>query len=289
MVYTMLQITKKRPAAANGRQRAYNHIRKKLMAGSLPAGARLSPTILAREIGISHIPVREAISQLQSEGLVVHTPNRGAFVRHIARHELVDLFEMRSIVECRAVALAARRISPLQLDDLKASLDALGRLSKAFSLTSGNSADSYELYQQWQFADAAFHMTLMSGARNRYVMRVVDELRIMSQIFGQRADPPAAWANPARFWQESFHLHINIYEAVARRDAKAAYRAALEHMRKARKNALSRFDWLRRHRDELDGSITKEFPDSMRQTIMAIQQRKFDGASSLSGDLSGNK
>jgi DNA-binding GntR family transcriptional regulator len=288
MVYTMLRTINDRPVTTNGRERAYQFIRNKLVSGALPAGARLSPTILAREIGISHIPVREAISQLQSEGLAVHTPNRGAFVRQMARHDLVDLFEVRAILECRAAALAARRITPAQLDDLKASLDALGRLTQAFSSTSGNGEDAYEFYLQWQLADVAFHMTLMLGARNRYVMRVVDELRIMSQIFGQRADPPAAWANPARFWEESLHSHLNIYEAVARRDAKAAYRAASEHMRKARKNALSRFDWLRRHRDELDGSITKEFPDSMRQTIVAIQQRKFDGASSP-GDLSGNK
>ena len=56
------------------KQRAYSYIRQAMATGTLSAGDRLSPAALAREIGISHIPVREAISQLHSEGLVDQSP-----------------------------------------------------------------------------------------------------------------------------------------------------------------------------------------------------------------------
>ena len=86
------------------RENAYQQIRQRLLDGGLPAGVRLSPTALAREIGISHIPVREAITQLQSEGLVVHFAHRGTFVKGMDRQELVDMIEIRSVLECYAAA-----------------------------------------------------------------------------------------------------------------------------------------------------------------------------------------
>ena len=77
------------------KQRAYRYIRQAMSEGVLSAGDRLSPAALAKEIGISHIPVREAISQLYSEGLVEQLPRRGAFVRRPGREELVELIAIK--------------------------------------------------------------------------------------------------------------------------------------------------------------------------------------------------
>jgi DNA-binding GntR family transcriptional regulator len=68
--------------------------------GQFTAGERIFPVALAKEIGISLIPVREAISQLQSEGVIVHKPHRGVFVKEVERRDLVDLIEFRSTLEC---------------------------------------------------------------------------------------------------------------------------------------------------------------------------------------------
>ena len=70
------------------KQRAYNHIRRQVMTGRLSPGARLCNRGLAKEIGVSLIPVREAISQLVSEGLAEHRPRLGAFVVRVGREEL---------------------------------------------------------------------------------------------------------------------------------------------------------------------------------------------------------
>src|SRR5271169_1260355 len=98
---------------------AYEHIRKRLLSGDLAPGASLSPALLAKEIGISHTPVREAISQLESEGLVERLPRLGARVRLIDRRELEELFELRETLEADAAAWAAERISEEQIVALR--------------------------------------------------------------------------------------------------------------------------------------------------------------------------
>ena len=116
------------------RENAYHHIRQKLLAGDLPAGGRISAAAMAREMGISHIPVREAISQLRSEGLIVHQSHRGAFAKVMSRIELADLIEFRAVLEGHAAAQAARRISPAQLRELDERWHDLRAAAEAFQV-----------------------------------------------------------------------------------------------------------------------------------------------------------
>jgi DNA-binding GntR family transcriptional regulator len=268
------------------RERAYQHISRKLIEGAFPAGARLSPTALAREIGVSHTPVREAISQLQSEGLVVHSAHRGAFVTEMDREGLVDLIEMRTILETHAAAQAARRISPAQLRELDEAWEGLCRVAERFDIPPGS--DPRPALQDWLLLDLVFHMVLVRAGGNRHMIRVIEDLRIMTQMFGFRNDPPTAWADPAAFAAENLRVHRDVYEAVRRRDAKAARRAMLVHMRRARRNTLSRFDWLRRQ-GGTDDALTKDFPDSMRELIRDIQQRQRTDSQLAGGEPSGTK
>lgn len=274
------------PAKQTQRDHAYRHIRQKLMEGAFPAGARLSPTALAREIGVSHTPIREAISLLQSEGLVVHSAHRGAFVKEANRQDLVDLIEMRAILECQAAALAARRISPAQLRELEEAWHGLRQVAARFDVPPGT--DPRELLQEWLLTDLVFHMVLVRAAGNQHVIRVIEDLRIMTQMFGYRSDPPAAWADPAAFAAENLRVHRDVYEAVHRHDAKAARRAMLVHMRRARKNLLIRFDSLRRQ-DGVSNSLIADFPDSMRDRIRNIQRHNRASMSSQSNAATDEK
>jgi DNA-binding GntR family transcriptional regulator len=268
------------------RERAYQHIRRKLAEGTLSAGVRLSPAALAREIGVSHIPVREAISQLKSEGLIIHMAHRGAFVKEPRRQDLVDLIELRTLLECHAAARAARRISQRQLRELEERWQTLCRLAEAFRVPPG--ADLREPLGQWLLGDLAFHMVLLRAAGNGHVIHVIEEMHIMTQMFGYRTDTPSAWADPATFGAENLRVHRDVYEAVCRHDAKAARRAMAVHMHRARRNMLSRFDWLRRQRD-LDSSQAGDFPESMRELVRGIQQRKSTALPPLPGGVFGRK
>jgi DNA-binding GntR family transcriptional regulator len=239
------------------KENAYRHIRSKLTSGLFAAGERLYPAALAKEIGTSLIPVREAIGQLQSEGLIVQKPHRGIFVREMKRGDLVDLIEFRVTLECAAAAAAARRITPAQLQELDDRWHDLCRASERFDIPRDIEVNGQgALLQEWQLADLAFHLLLFCIAGNRRAVRAIEDTHTMIRMFG------ASTTLTIR----NLRLHKDIYEAVRRQDAKAARRAMSIHIRRAGRDLLARFDRLQRH--EHFGDVqTDDFLDSMRENF----------------------
>jgi DNA-binding GntR family transcriptional regulator len=264
-------------------ENAYRHIRTQVTTGRFSAGERLYPAELAREIGISLVPVREAIGQLQSEGLIVRKPHGGIFVKEMERRDLVDLIEFRTTLECAAAAQAARRISVAQLSELDERWQDLCRAAKPFDVPPGETPNDLNgLLQAWHLADLALHMLLFRVAGNRRAIRAVEDTHVMIRMFGRRVDDPAAWTDPRAHTAGNLQVHKEVYEAVHRHDPKAARRAMSAHMRRAGKNMLARFDWFQRHRDAGQGQ-TEDFPDSMRQSVRDIQRRDRSRLSRESG------
>lgn len=256
---TMRTATAGKQGTRTQRDVVYVRIRQRLLEGHLVAGTRLSPSLLASELGVSATPIREAISQLESEGLVEHLPHRGAFVKQSNREELVDLMEMRTIVECHAAARAALRIGPRQLNDLEDAWESLRKVGGACRVAPGS--DGREFLKTWNVPDLQFHMVLMRAAGNRHLVRTVEDLRIMTRSFGYGGDAPSIWANPTEYFAKSLQIHKDIYEAVRRHDPKAARRAMRVHMREARRRLLRRYDWLRRQ-GEFSCPVSQESADN---------------------------
>src|SRR2546429_295825 len=98
------------PLARNASLAATELIRDAIIDGRLSPGRRLKEEELARELGISRTPIREALLILQSEGLVEATPNRGATVRAHTVDDLDDLYQLRALLEGHAARRAAARI-----------------------------------------------------------------------------------------------------------------------------------------------------------------------------------
>jgi len=90
-------------------EKAYKHIRNRLLSGEFTPGARLSESELSDACGVSRTPVREALRRLALEYFVRIEPNRGAFVIDWSREDIMDMFEMRSMVEGLAARKAAER------------------------------------------------------------------------------------------------------------------------------------------------------------------------------------
>lgn len=90
----------------------------RIVSGALPGGARLKPESIAAELGISRMPVREAIRQLDAEGYVTIRPNRGAVVTSRTRQEVTELFEIRAALEGTALRLGAAAVTADMLADL---------------------------------------------------------------------------------------------------------------------------------------------------------------------------
>jgi DNA-binding GntR family transcriptional regulator len=84
-------------------------LRERILTGVLPPGTRLNEVEIARDLGISRGPLREAIGQLVSESLLVHVPNKGAVVFAARPEDVSALFELRSALECAAARMAAHR------------------------------------------------------------------------------------------------------------------------------------------------------------------------------------
>ena len=99
---------------------AYRRLIEEIRRGELLPGARLRETDLAVRLGISRTPVREAIRQLEADGLVVHLPRQGASIRSLDYAEIAELYEMRAVLEGTAARLAARSASDMELAELSA-------------------------------------------------------------------------------------------------------------------------------------------------------------------------
>lgn len=93
-------------------------LRERILAGHYPPGARLSITALAKSFGVSAVPVREALRNLESLGLIDFAPNIGVTVRALTAAEVRELYLIRTPLEILAATEAMRRVTPAALDDL---------------------------------------------------------------------------------------------------------------------------------------------------------------------------
>ena len=91
------------------RERAYFLIQQKIVSGELMAGAAISEVSLAKELNSSRTPIREAMGQLVSEGVLEQIPNRGTIVTQFDRQDILELYELREALEVYAVEKVSQR------------------------------------------------------------------------------------------------------------------------------------------------------------------------------------
>src|SRR6478672_6534621 len=91
-------------------------IRERILRGRYPEGEPLRQDAIGVELGVSRIPVREALRQLEAEGLVTFNPHRGAVVSSMSLDEIAELFELRAEIECDLLRRAIPKMTQEQLD-----------------------------------------------------------------------------------------------------------------------------------------------------------------------------
>lgn len=114
-------------AHVTAQQEAYQYLRDRILTGELAGNARLNPAEIAELLGISRMPVREALRQLDAEGLVIMRPNRAAHVRRLTAADVEDLFEIRTALEVLAVRPAVLSLSSESLAELVATMERMDR------------------------------------------------------------------------------------------------------------------------------------------------------------------
>lgn len=222
--------------SANHSQKAYRHIRQKLLDGSVPPGSRLSYGTIGKEIGISATPVREAVGQLASEGFVELVPQLGAIVRELTREEAIELYELREAMESYAAARAAERISERQLKELASNLEE-SQLLVAHVKSSGDKAADRKVARSFHSLDLAFHMTIIEASRNRRMLKVVGDSHILTRIF--QADRHQFQLGILETTQAE---HETIAEAIREKNAAAAHDAMQRHIRNSLDLTLTEAD-----------------------------------------------
>jgi DNA-binding GntR family transcriptional regulator len=116
--------------AATAQQEAYIYLQDQIVSGVLPGGCRLQLEEISKSLGVSRMPIREAIRQLDAEGYVTIRPNRGAVVTSRTPKEVLELFEMRAVLEGLAARVAVPNVTIPALEDIELDLARLRRLER---------------------------------------------------------------------------------------------------------------------------------------------------------------
>jgi DNA-binding GntR family transcriptional regulator len=153
-----------------------------ILAGRLPPGAKVAEAGVARELGISRAPVREAARLLERQGLLVASPRRGFFVRKLEPADIDEIYDLRICVECHAGLLAAKNLTPATRGALRRQLDILYE-----------TADLDDPARQVE-EDYKFHRLICEIAGSRRLLRLFDdlasELRMVIGLIGRLYDDP---------------------------------------------------------------------------------------------------
>lgn len=181
----------------------------RILSGRYPPDARIIETQVARELGTSQAPVREALRGLEALGVVEITPFRGARVRRPTRRELLEAYAVRSALESLAARLAVPRLTDADLARLTETTDAMQAAARA--------DDAHRVAE----ADARFHGMIVALADNATLRKVWSSLEPFLRTYITLVVPGA---DP----QWSADLHAPILDALLARDVESVV-AALEH------------------------------------------------------------
>jgi DNA-binding GntR family transcriptional regulator len=196
-----------------------------ILNGSYPPDSRIVETAVAKELGTSQAPVREALRGLEALGIVEIAPFRGARVRRLDAAELLEAYVVRSAIEVLGARLAMARLT----DDDISGLLAIGERMEA----AAQAGDGRTL----AIVDASLHERIMQLADNRTLLRVWQSLEPLSRTFitlaGPHSDP-----------QWTAGLHDPILDAIRDRDTEGVVQAIEDHFKEIR-------EWLAEHLDDV--------------------------------------
>ncbi|MEO6435954.1 MAG: GntR family transcriptional regulator [Tepidisphaeraceae bacterium] len=225
------------------KDKAYDHILGKMLLGGIRPGTRLSDVHLAREIGISRTPVREAIIRMETQGLVEQVEGIGPRVKYLQRSDLEETFELREMLEVAAIGKAATRITEPEMRELECICDQYLASTRLVREAKDNGR-SDQLFERLVVLDMAFHLIVMRAARNGRLLQIIGDLHVLSRILRRRADLPevSRLTRSALVWRD----HVRIVRALRRRDVVAAQSWMSRHIERACKYHLDAFDWHQR-------------------------------------------
>lgn len=197
------------------RGRVFQSIRDGILNGKYKEHEELKEAALGKELGVSRTPVREALRQLELEGLVTIIPNKGAYVTGITKKDIRDIYQIRSLLEGLCVKWATQHITEEQL----AELDEIMMLSE-FHIKREGTGNAEQLAE----LDGRFHMILYEASQSRILSHVLKDFHkylLMSRKASVVSEERA---------RKSVREHKQILRAVRDKDEDLAEQLANEHI-----------------------------------------------------------
>jgi DNA-binding GntR family transcriptional regulator len=195
-------------------------VRNLILRGDLKPGDRIRQEALASEYGVSRIPVREALRQLENEGLVSLVPHSGARVARVDLNECVELYRLREVIEPVVIAASVPNLTDEDIADMRERMLAI-------------EAAAGEV-QKWLAEDRQFHLASYRAAEMPQALRMVEGFWNQTQQYRR-----AYVGNLPPERLEVVHLeHRLIIDAIERRDAEDAGERQRQHIRRTRVGLL---------------------------------------------------
>jgi DNA-binding GntR family transcriptional regulator len=210
------------PTDTGRRASAYQRIKEAILGGTLRPLERITEGDVASRLGLSRTPVREAFGLLAAEGLIDVVPQRGSFVSRLRIDDILEIYQIRTPLECMAARVAAETI-----DD--ASLAVLDRLVEVEAAGQGtrSTRDSLD-------ANREFHRIIIECVRNRRLQALVGQLQ--EQVHRARL----LWPSTRRRLDDTWKEHAELVAALRARDPEMAAEVMRTHLERARASTLDR-------------------------------------------------
>lgn len=190
----------------------FQTLRQAILRGELKPGERLLEVQLAEKLGVSRTPIREAIRQLELEGLVLMIPRKGAEVAQITEKSLRDVLEVRKALEELAVSLACDRMTAEELKSLK-------RAAKAFKASL-----DYRDVTKIAAADVGFHDIIYQATGNERLIQLL--LKLREQMYRYRVE----YLKQKEVYEVLLQEHDKIVETIEQCNHEEARRVVGAHI-----------------------------------------------------------
>lgn len=206
-------------------EEVYNAIYAQLMSREIAPGGRISVDRLVRELGVSQTPIREALSRLEAEGLVVKTHLIGySAANQMDRSRLEQLYELRLLLEPHAAARAALSMT----DEARTAL-----IKLAAEMEAGSGEPVAEAYGRFAQLDGQFHDLIAHAGGNELIQETLASLHTHVHLF--------RLFYHARVTSDAISEHRNIIAAMQSRDAEATQQAMRIHIERSRDRFMKAF------------------------------------------------
>jgi DNA-binding GntR family transcriptional regulator len=220
----------------------YQSLRAQIISGTLKPGQRLRQEELSRELDVSRVPLREAMTRLAADGLIVLSPRRGYAVTSLQSNEILEIFELRAVVEEHAAYRAAYARTKEDIAEVERILKA----SEAIDLQSGRNIES------WLQLNYEFHARIIGASGRNHLARFAGLLRDTVEPYIR------VEVNMTGDVEEAQHDHRQLFAAFRDGDARELARLSRLHVEGTAQRLL---DGLRERQNERDaasrGSLRK--------------------------------